>query len=198
TGRYLTDQTNGERQAMLSTLSVSKAGAWLQVMAALIWIPQAAIIGMAVQNMLEGRPLNLWWTWLLLFIGLGLIRGVLDTRGQRLCFKQARHTLTTLRDTSLRALLQRSPLDKNRPASGQAASSLTEQAESLLPYLSKFQPIRLRVMVVPLAIAPVVMSPTWLSALISLIAAPLIPAFMALAGQRANRAAAAQIVERAA
>jgi len=174
---------------------VSKRGAWLQVLAALIWIPQAAIIGFAVQNMLDGTPLSRWWTWLLLFVALGLMRGFLDTWGQRLCFKQARASLSVLRDTSLRALLHRSPLDKNRPASGQAASLLTEQAESILPYLSKFQPIRLRVMVVPLAIACAVLSQAWIAALILLVAAPLIPVFMALVGQRTKRAAEEQMVE---
>ncbi len=50
------------------------------------------------------------------------------------------------------ALAQRSPLDIDRPASGFAASVLAEQAEAIVPYLSRFRPARLKATIVPVAI----------------------------------------------
>lgn len=194
----MTNQTNRERQATLSSIQVSQQGAWLQVLAALCWIPQAALVGLAVQRMLDGQPLSTeWWAGLSGFIALGFLRGALDAWGQRLCFQQARLSVSQLRNATLRALLLRSPLDVDRPASGQAASLLAEQAEAILPYLSKFQAIRLRVSIVPLLITLVVLSQTWIAALILWVAAPLIPVFMALVGQRTKRAAEEQMVEMA-
>ncbi len=64
----------------------------------------------------------------------------------------------------------------------------------VVPYLSRFVPVRIRVMLVPLAILAVVLWFSWVAALILLIAAPLIPIFMALIGWRAKAASEKQLI----
>ncbi|WP_457840929.1 ABC transporter transmembrane domain-containing protein, partial [Staphylococcus aureus] len=63
------------------------------------------------------------------------------------------------------------------------------------PYLARFQPARLKATVVPLAILAAVLPLSWAAALVLLVAAPLIPLFMALIGWRAKAASQAQMVE---
>ncbi len=58
----------------------------------------------------------------------------------------------------------------------------------MVPYLSRFVPVRYRVMLVPLIILAAVLWFSWVAALILLVAAPLIPVFMALIGWRAKAA----------
>ena len=93
------------------------------------------------------------------------------------------------------ALAQRSPLDRQRPQSGQAASVIAEQAEAIVPYLVRYQRARWKVLLVPLVILAAIAPLSWIAALVLLVAAPLIPVFMALVGMGAQAASRAQMVE---
>ena len=72
---------------------------------------------------------------------------------------------------------------------------IAEQAEAVVPYLARYQPARWRVQLVPLAILPAVLCFSWVAALVLLVAAPLIPLFMAIVGWRAKAASEAQMLE---
>jgi len=126
---------------------------------------------------------------------LGALRAFLDASGSRLCFQAARADLTALRSRVANALAGRSPLDRERPASGLAASAIAEQAEAIVPYLARFQPARLRATLVPPVFLGAVFLFSWAAGLAMLLAAPLIPIFMALIGVRAKAASEAQLVE---
>ncbi len=63
----------------------------------------------------------------------------------------------------------------------------------VVPYLSRFVPVRIRVMLVPFAILAVVLWYSWATALVLMVAAPLIPIFMALIGWRAKAASEKQL-----
>ena len=97
--------------------------------------------------------------------------------------------------TELVMLAKTSPLDATRPSSGLAASILAEQAEAIVPYLARFRPARFKAIIVPLAILACVLVFSWAAALVLLIAAPLIPIFMALVGWRAKQASEEQLAE---
>nr|WP_268898891.1 thiol reductant ABC exporter subunit CydD [Brucella gallinifaecis] len=171
-----------------------KKAARLQAMAALIWLPQAAIIAYGVGLLAStGFDATIYYLAIALFL-LGCIRSILDARGATMAFDAARSELAKLREKAVTALSQRSPLDTSRSSSGEAASILAEQAEMVVPYLSRFVPVRIRVMLVPLAILLVVLWFSWIAALTLLIAAPLIPIFMALIGWRAKAASEKQLV----
>ncbi|MCR5865262.1 thiol reductant ABC exporter subunit CydD [Aquincola sp. J276] len=174
---------------------LARRGAALQAAAALLWLPQAGLIAWALQRLADGGGVQavLWPAAGL--AALGVLRALMDTLGARWCFRGARAQLSTLRAAAVAALAARSPLDADRSASGLAASVMAEQAESLVPYLSRFEPTRLRVMVMPAAILLAVAPLSWVAALALLLAAPLIPLFMALIGWRAQAASQAQLVE---
>ncbi|MDR6432254.1 thiol reductant ABC exporter subunit CydD [Brucella pseudogrignonensis] len=174
--------------------SLLKKGARLQAVAALIWLPQAAILAYGVGLLAStGFDATIYYLAAALFF-LGCIRSLLDARGASMAFDAARSELTKLREKAVTALSQRSPLDTSRSSSGEAASILAEQAEMVVPYLSRFVPVRIRVMLVPLAILVAVLWFSWIAALTLLIAAPLIPIFMALIGWRAKAASEKQLV----
>jgi len=172
-----------------------RAASLVQGGAALLWLPQAALLAWALQAMLDGAP---WRAALLPASGvllLGVLRAWAEAWGARRMYAAAREHLSTLRAQVAQALARRSPLDRQRAQSGQAASVIAEQAEAIVPYLVRYRPARWKVMTVPLVILAVVTPLSWIAALILLIAAPLIPVFMALVGMGAQAASRAQMVE---
>lgn len=170
-------------------------GSFLQTFASLLWLPQAGLLAYAVQGLADGGGLDLVKIPALLLLLLGLLRTACDASGSRLVFKTARARLSVLRVQLVTALAARSPLDIDRPASGLAASVMAEQAEAVIPYLTRYRPARLRSTIIPIFILAVVFPLSWIAALVLLVAAPLIPLFMALVGWRAKAASEAQMVE---
>ncbi|MBB5366760.1 MULTISPECIES: thiol reductant ABC exporter subunit CydD [unclassified Janthinobacterium] len=163
--------------------------------AALLWLPQAALLAWAIDSMLKGSA---WQAALAPVAGvllLGLLRAWAEAWGARVMYAAARGHLSTLRAQVAHSLAHRSPMDRQRAQSGQAASVMAEQAEAIVPYLVRYKPTRWKVMLVPLVILAVVLPLSWVAALILLIAAPLIPIFMALVGMGAQAASRAQMVE---
>jgi len=163
--------------------------------AALLWLPQAALLAGAISEMTAGAG---WRAALPAAAGvllLGLLRAAGEAWGARAMYAAARFHLSSLRALVALALARRSPLDRQRAQSGQAASVIAEQAEAIVPYLVRYQPTRWKVLLVPLVILAAIAPLSWLAALILLVAAPLIPVFMALVGMGAQAASRAQMVE---
>lgn len=179
----------------LTSLAAAGTGGMLQAVAALLWLPQAALLAWAVQGLSRAESIFPVLQPALGIFALGVLRALLDAWGTRTLFGKARAHLSTLRAQAAAGLASGSPLDCRRPASGAAASVIAEQAEALMPYFVRYQPVRLRVVLVPLVILVVVASLSWVAALVLLVAAPLIPVFMALVGWRARAASEAQMVE---
>lgn len=161
--------------------------------AALLWIPQAALLAWAVQRLAAGAGLAEMLVPACAFLALGVLRASSEAWGARRLFAASRRHLATLRNEAAQALAGRSPLDRERPASGRAASALAEQAEAVLPWLLRYQPARMRTLLVPPLIALAVLYYSWTAALILVVAAPLIPVFMAVIGWRAKAASEAQL-----
>ncbi len=173
----------------------SRLGVVLQTAAALMWIPQAALIGLAVGGIAAGEPARAALYPVLAVFVLGLLRAGLERSGVRIAFDSAREHLSRLRREAIAAVAGRSPLDISAPSSGHIASALAEQAEAVLPFLARFQPLRAKAAIVPAVILACVFAFSWVPALILLLAAPLIPVFMALIGWRAKEASERQLAE---
>lgn len=179
--------------------AASRAGVLVQGAAALVWIAQAALLALAIGRLAggfgsgSGAGFDAVSAPALAYLALGAVRASAEAWGARRVFGAAREWLSTLRSDAARALARRSPLDRARPASGQAASILAEQAEAVLPWLVRYQSARWRVMLVPPAIALAVAWYSWAAALILVLAAPLIPLFMAVIGWRAKEASDRQL-----
>ncbi|WP_026988092.1 thiol reductant ABC exporter subunit CydD [Fodinicurvata fenggangensis] len=178
-----------------AALSGSRLPAALQAVAALLWLPQAAAIAYAIDHLAREGTLEPVIVPALVLLALGFAKAALNALGRRLAFRNARRALSEMRVRATSVLAARSPVDINRPDSGSAASVLGEQAEALVPYLARYHPTRLRVVVIPLAILACVLPFSWISAVILLVAAPLIPLFMALIGWRARAASREQLDE---
>ncbi|WP_245263345.1 thiol reductant ABC exporter subunit CydD [Azorhizobium doebereinerae] len=177
----------GKRQASI--------GAALQAAGALLFIGQAALIAYGIDAIAAGAGVAALLLPAGIVLALGVLRAGLEAAGGRLCHHAARAALTALRGRVGLALAVRSPLDRERPAAGLAASAIAEQAEAVVPYLSRFRPARMRATFVPLVIFAVVLPLSWAAALVLLVALPLIPLFMALIGMRAQAASEAQLAQ---
>lgn len=173
----------------------SRGGAWLQVVATLLWLPQAALIAWSIGALQRGSAWNEIWMAMAWFLAIGLARSLVDAVGLRLAFTSARHYTQQLRQQTLQALALRSPTDSQRPAPGLVASVLNEQADQITPYFARYATARTKVVVLPLVILVCVAWFSWVSALVLLIAAPLIPIFMALVGWRAEAASKQHLQE---
>lgn len=170
-------------------------GSFLQVVGAWLWLPQAALLAWAVQQLAQGAGAAVMLRPAGGLLVVGLLRSGCEAWGVRRVFVTARAQLTALRAEVAVALAQRSPLDSERPASGLAASVMAEQAEAVVPWLVRYQPARWRVMLVLPVIAMAVATLSWVAALVLVLAAPLIPLFMALVGWRAKAASEAHMLE---
>lgn len=171
------------------------SGSLWQVLAALLWLPQATALAWAVQQLANGAGLEALGVPLAALLLAGLLRSSCEAWGARRVFLAARLQLAQLRAQVTVALAARSPLDRNRPASGLAASVVAEQAEAVVPWLVRYQPARWRVALVLPVLLLAVAWVAWVPALVLLLAAPLIPLFMALVGWRAQAASAEHLQE---
>ncbi|WEX08285.1 thiol reductant ABC exporter subunit CydD [Chelativorans sp. AA-79] len=178
-----------------ATASPGRAAVALQSGAALLWIPQAALLSLAVGNMGAGAGAGEAVLPAAGILLIGVMRAVMDRAGTRIAFSAARRQLTALRADAVVKLARRSPIDASRPSSGLVASTLAEQAEAIVPYRARFTALRYKAAFVPLAILASVLALSWAAALILLVAAPLIPLFMALIGWRAKEASERQLAE---
>ncbi|MFK8252498.1 thiol reductant ABC exporter subunit CydD [Ancylobacter terrae] len=173
----------------------SRAGAWLQLIGALMWIPQAALLALAAGNIAAGGGVAEVMPAAAGVLALGLLRAALEAAGGRLAFRTARTFLSRARAAATARLAAHSPFDIERPASGLAAGVLAEQAEMIVPYLARYAPARLKATVVPLAILAVILPISWAAALMLAVAGPAIPFFMALIGWQAQAASEKQLAE---
>jgi ATP-binding cassette subfamily C protein CydD len=161
-------------------------------LAALLWIPQAALLALAVHRLAQGQGLASMLGLAAGFVVLGAARAGMEGWGERRVFRQARQVLSAWRRDTAQAVACRMPWDRSAPSSGHVASALAEQAEAILPWLTRYQPALRRGMVVPAVIAVVVASVSWLAALILILALPLIPLSMVFIGWCAKAASEAQ------
>lgn len=163
------------------------------VLAGVLWVPQAALIAWAIGGIATNAPLSQTLAAALALVLIGAARAGLEALASAAAFRHARLVLSRERAAALARLAGTSPLDISRPASGLAASIIAEQAEAIVPYLAKFGPARARATIEPLVILAVVLPISWLAAGLLIMAAPVIPLFMALIGWRARAASSRQL-----
>lgn len=170
-------------------------GLALPVLAALLWLPQAALLALAIGRVASGMTWQATVLPAVLAAGIGLLRLALGAWAERLGHTHARARVSELRRAAIATLAARSPLDGSRTPSGEAASMIAEQAESITPWQARFAPARWKAVLVPLAIFLTILPLSWAAALVLLIAMPVIPVFMALIGGQAQAASKAQLAE---
>ncbi|MDH7804023.1 ATP-binding cassette subfamily C protein CydD [Rhizobium sp. AN70] len=175
--------------------AVERSVALLHVLPALLWLPQAGLLAFSVGKIADGAPMMAVVPAAFAVLILGVIKAWLEKIAARLSFRAARATLSQRRLEALQAVAKVSPLDLSRTASGEAAGVIAEAAEALVPYLSRFQPARMKATIVPLVFVLAILPLTWVAALVLLLAMPTIPLFMALIGWQAKAASEKQLAE---
>lgn len=158
----------------------------------LVWIAQAALLSQSVMVLYsDGGVAEIIFPAALILL-LSLLRAGIEKKSSNTMFLFARRALSLWRKHVFYVLSSRSPLDKFRPAAGQAANIIIEQGEALLPWVTRYHALMLRVMIVPPVILIAVFCESWLAAIILMVAAPVIPMFWAIIGYKTKQAAEAQ------
>ena len=128
------------------------------------------------------------------FLGLGVLRAVLNSMALA-TLSRAAETEIQLRRRDIIAR-ESQTLDASKlGGAGAIAALATDKLEALRPYLLRYKPARMRVMVVPLVVLVLTAWFSWAAAVVLLAAGPLIPVFMALVGWAAKQESAQQMVE---
>ena len=168
------------------------AACLIHALSPLLWIPQAALLALGVARLQSGAGLSgVVWPAAGIVVA-GLLRAWLDAWSSTRMFESARSHLSLWRERAITSLSARSPLDRSRLHAGTAASVLAEQAEAILPWLTRYHGAMWRVRLMPLVILLPVAWYSWAAAAVLITAAPLIPLFMVLVGWRARAASEAQ------
>ncbi len=124
------------------------------------------------------------WLWGLMVLFLG--RATLTWLAERAAFDAASAVRASLRDQVYRHLQHLGPATLADERSGSLTEVLTKGIDDLEGYYARFIPAMSLVMTLPLAILAAVLPLDWLSGLVFLITAPLIPVFMILIGTGAE------------
>jgi len=123
------------------------------------------------------------WAMLALF----LLRAILAWASEQAAFRAAAGVKLQLRDRLYRHLQQLGPLYLSRERSGDLVNTLSDGIEALESYYARFLPAMSLVVLLPLSILVFVFPIDWISGLVMLITAPLIPLFMLFIGKGTER-----------
>lgn len=170
-----------------------RLGAALSVLANLIWLAQAWVIAGVLAALLTGDAVDVWVV-SLAFFGLGVLRALLTQRAQAKLTQAAEDHIHKLRQEIVATESSTDEVSRFGGA-GSIAALVTEKLNAIRPFLLRYTPARMRVMVVPLIILAITGWYSWAAAVVLLAAGPLIPLFMALVGWAAKEASARQMVE---
>jgi len=125
------------------------------------------------------------WFWALL--GLFLLRALMAWSAEQVAFEAAVRVKLALRDQLYRHIQRLGPAFLSDQRSGDLVNSLSDGIEALEAYYARYLPAVSLMALVPLAILAFVLPLDWVSALVMLGTAPLIPFFMILIGKGAER-----------
>ena len=165
------------RTAVLSALQACALVAQAWVLSALL-----------VAGVFAHAPLTrLWPLWLTLLV-LALLRLVIAVSARRAAFRGAQRLAQTLRARLLHGAQALGPYGLRAQASGDLITRLVDGIEAILGYFARYLPQMLAAVLVPSLLVLCILPVDWLSGLILLLTAPLIPLFMVLVGRAAARA----------
>jgi len=123
------------------------------------------------------------WAMLALFV----LRAILAWASEQAAFRAAAGVKLQLRDRLYRHLQLLGPLYLTRERSGDLVNTLSDGIEALESYYARFLPAMSLVVWVPLSILVFVFPMDWISGVVMLVTAPLIPLFMIFIGKGTER-----------
>ena len=174
-----------QAQPIQSPLRLS---ALLTVLQTLLLVAQAWLLaGILAAALLTRAPLSaLWPQWIALLL-IAPLRVLLQAQARRIAFDASVALGTRLRQGLLQRVQALGPLRLRAQASGELITRLVDGVEQVLPYFARYLPGAATAALVPPILALFVFPADWVSGLVLLLTAPLIPLFMVLVGNAAER-----------
>ncbi|WP_346655036.1 thiol reductant ABC exporter subunit CydD [Halorhodospira halophila] len=180
-GRWLLDQAHLARGAMAATVGAGLADA-------LLVVAQAVLIAWVIDRVvIHGAPLAELWGALGLLAAVFLARAGATWARAAAGARAAWIITAAVRRRLYRHLAALGPARLQGHQSGAVASALVEQVEALEGYYAHYLPQMVLAVAVPVVLIAIVAGVDPLAGLLLLIAAPLVPLFMALVGMGAAR-----------
>ena len=181
--QWLHRQARGIRGPLVRT-------ALLAALLACALLGQAWVLAaLLAAGVFEQAPLRqLWPLGLLLLLLLALLRFVLAVGARQAAFRGAQRLAQTLRSRLLRGAQALGPYGLRAQSSGDLITRLVDGIEAILAYFARYLPQMLAAVLVPCVLVLAILPVDWLSGLVLLLTAPLIPLFMVLVGRAAARA----------
>ncbi|MGF6267260.1 ATP-binding cassette subfamily C protein CydD [Paraburkholderia youngii] len=169
-----------------SPLRLSVAAGFL---GGVLMISQAALLASCVDAVImKGASLSRVWVTLAAMLPVIALRFVAMQAAERFAFLGASTVKTQLRGELLRKIQALGPAWLQHESSGALSSHLVAGIEALEAYYARWLPQRALTSLVPLAVLVVVFPLDWVSGLVLVLTAPLIPVFMIMLGKDAVEA----------
>jgi len=147
-------------------------------------IVQAWLLARVVSEIIiEHRHLADVWAYLAAMLPIFALRFVLMRASENVAFEAAAQVRRDLRGRLYDHLQALGPLWLNRQSSGDLANSIVVGIDALEAYYARYLPSMSLTALVPLSILVFVLPQDWVSGLVLLVTAPLIPIFMILVGK---------------
>jgi ATP-binding cassette, subfamily C, bacterial CydD len=157
--------------------------------AGMLLIAQAALLAWSVDRLaMRGARLSQVWPAFAAMLPLLALRFAAMQAAERFAFIGAATIRTQLRGQLLRKIQALGPAWLQRESSGALSSHLVAGVEALEGYYARWLPNRALTALSPLAILVVVFPVDWVSGLVLVLTAPLIPVFMIFLGKDAVEA----------
>lgn len=151
-------------------------------------IGQAGLIAWIVhQTVIADQPISELILTVALLIAVISLRPVLQVLRANAGITAAAEVQTRVRERLIRHAEALGPTGAEDLSQGAISSQLTDQVNALEGYFARYLPQMTIAVIVPLSIAAAAFTQDWIAASFLLIAAPLIPLFMALVGMGAER-----------
>jgi len=147
-------------------------------------IVQAWLLARVVSEVIiEHRHLADVWAYLAAMLPIFALRFVLMRASENVAFEAAAQVRRDLRGRLYDHLQALGPLWLNRQSSGDLTNSIVVGIDALEAYYARYLPSMALTALVPLSILVFVLPQDWVSGLVLLVTAPLIPIFMILVGK---------------
>ncbi len=156
----------------------------VHLLASSILIAQCFCLAYAINAVLfEDANFNDILPYLGLFLGCVILRAGLVFLADQWAFYGAGLIVNKLRHDLFVNLFKRGPVKNEREQPGDIAHLWIEGAESLRTYYARYIPARMTMAFLPIAILLLVFPVDWISGIVFLVTAPLIPFFMIMIGK---------------
>ncbi|WP_251975923.1 thiol reductant ABC exporter subunit CydD [Salinicola avicenniae] len=171
-------------RAVRGTLSLT---AFSGLLGGLLLIVQCWLVARVIDAVIiDGAGLEQVWRWLWPLLGVFGLRAIVGMVSDRLAFEAASRIKRTLRERVMASIAARGPRWMERQRSGEIANALGTAVEGVHDYVAAYLPQKQLAALIPLAILVVLFPHDWVSGLILLITAPILPLFMIIVGRGAE------------